>query len=134
MPAINHLAVLVAVVISQVLGYLWYSVLFSKPWAIGYRLEPDALAQTPPWAYAVTLSGALLFSYGTAVAVGLLALSGATAGILLGAGIWLGVLVPRYTLHAAFGRIAPGAIAIDLGFDLVVSVSTATILTLWLPG
>ena len=134
MPAINHLAVLAAVVASQILGYLWYSVLFAKPWAIGYRLAENALAETPPWTYLVTVAGAVAFSYGTAIVAGLIAVSGVLGGLLLGGGLWLGLLAPRYLLHAVFGRIAPSSIAIDLGFDVLISVTTALIIALWLPS
>ena len=134
MPAINHVAVLTTIVVSQLLGFLWYSVLFGKPWALGYRLQENALADMAPWTYLITIAGAALFGYGTAIFAGLIAVSGLSGGLLLGAGLWLGILAPRYLLHAVFGRISVPAMAIDMGFDALISVSTAIILTLWLPG
>lgn len=134
MPTINHLAVLVTVVASQILGFLWYSVLFGRPWARGYRLPDDAVAKNPPISYLVTILAAAVFGYAVAVLRGLLEVSGIGGGLALGALLWLGLVGPRYLLHAVFGRIAAPSVLIDLGFDLVIAAVTGAILAVWLPG
>ena len=133
MPTINHWGVLVTVVASQVLGFVWYSVAFGKAWAVGYRLDRDALDSTPTGAYIATLAGAALYSYALAILIGLLEIEGVAAGIALGAMVWAGIVVPRYLLHALFGKISVRSIAIDSGFDLIVSIVTGAILAAWLP-
>jgi hypothetical protein len=128
MPELNVWAIVIAAVASQILGFLWYSVLFGSRWASGYRLERDALKSTPPTAYVGTVLGALLFSGALAVLSGLLDVQTSGAGALVGLGLWVGVIMPRYLLHSLFGRIAPSSIAIDLGFDLLAAVVTGVII------
>lgn len=133
MPTINIWAVIVATVASQALGFVWYSLVFGKPWALGYRLEATALASTPPIAYLGTVLGALLYSGALAVLAGVVDVAGLGPGALMGVLVWAGLVVPRYLLHALFGRIGSASVAIDLGFDLLVSVVTGAIIGVWLP-
>lgn len=46
---INYLAVLIAALSAFFMGYLWYSVLFVKPWQkeIGLKMTPGEKPQTP---------------------------------------------------------------------------------------
>lgn len=134
MPSVNIWAVIVAAVASQVLGYVWYSLAFGRPWALGYRLEATALATTPPLAYVGTILGALLYSVALAVAAGLTGVAGAGAGALMGVLVWAGLVAPRYLLHALFGRLGAASVVIDLGFDLLVSVVTGAVIGGWLPA
>lgn len=131
MPAVNHLAVLVSVVAAQLLGFVWYSVAFGKSWAVGYRLPADAMAKTNPASLGITLAGAIVFTYGMAVLFGLLGPTGLSAGLVGGALVFVGIIAPRYVLHAIFGKIKGSSILIDLGFDLLVSVVTGGILGVW---
>jgi hypothetical protein len=131
MPQIQIWAIVVATVASQILGFVWYSVVFGRTWAVGYRLEADALASTPPLAYVGTLLGAFLFSLSVAVAAGLTGVHGPVGGILLGVGLWAGIVLPRFLLHALFARIAAASVAIDLAFDLLVAIVTGLIVGVW---
>ena len=131
MGTVNHVAVLATVVVSHLLGFVWYSVLFGRPWALGYRLEADALKKTHPAAMGSTVVAAVIFTYAMAIAVGRLGVVGVGGGVALGAGAWLGIIAPRYALHAIFGRVGRAAVAIDLGFDLLVTVVAGAILAAW---
>lgn len=133
MPAINIWAVLIATIASQLIGFVWYSVIFSEPWARGYRLEPDALASTPPLSYVATILGAFVYSLALAVGAGLLDITGLPSGIVFGAIVWAGIVLPRYLLHALFARIAAGSALIDLAFDLILSIVAGAIIGVWLP-
>ena len=131
MPAINHLAVLVSVVAAQLLGFVWYSVAFGTTWAPGYRLEADAMAKTNPASLGITLAGAIIFTYGMAVLFGLVGTVTLASGLFGGALVFVGLVAPRYLLHAIFGKIKGTSILIDLGFDLLVMVVTGGILGAW---
>lgn len=131
MVEINVWAIVVATVASQIAGYLWYSVLFGRAWAGAYRLEADALSSTPAAAYGITLLGALVFSGGVATFAGFLGVAGLAGGVVLGGGLWAGIVLPRYLLHALFARVKPTGIAIDLGFDLIAAVLTGLVIGAW---
>lgn len=133
MPQINHIAVVVVIVATQLVGFLWYSLGFGKLWAPGYRLAENALKSTPPVAYVGTLAVSILFTYALAILIGLLEVAGAAAGLAVGAAAWAGLIAPRYLLHAMYGRIAVPATLIDLGFDLLVSLLAGGILGVWRP-
>ena len=134
MPQVNHIAVLLVLVLSLVLGFLWYSILFGKRWAVGYRLEEDALKSIPGITILYTLIGALLFSYGVAIFAALLGVDGAAGGALLGLGLWGTIITPRYLLHVLYGRVGGRAILIDVGFDLLVALLAGAVIGGWLPG
>lgn len=133
MPSIQHFAVIVSVVVAQVLGFLWYSVGFGRRWAVGYRLEADAMTKSSPASLGITLAGAVLFTYAIAALFALVGVQGLLAGATGGALVFAGIVLPRYLLHAVFARVAKGSILIDVGFDLIVSVVTGAILGVWLP-
>src|SRR5438128_93445 len=44
----NHLAVIVAVIVHQIVGYVWYGVLFHAPFAAGWQV-PDNPTPRPTW-------------------------------------------------------------------------------------
>ncbi len=129
---INHLAVLVTVVAAQVLGYLWYSVLFGKLWAPGYRLESDVMAQVNPAYVGFTFAGSIAFGYAMAIGFALSGVTGVASGLGAATLVIVGFVLPRYLLHAIFARVATKSILIDLGFDLVVTLVTGVIIGGWI--
>lgn len=44
----NWLAILVAIVASQAIGFLWYSVLFNKMWTAAIGLDPNEMGNPAP--------------------------------------------------------------------------------------
>jgi hypothetical protein len=128
----SWLAFVVALVVTQVLGFLWYSnVLFAKPWmkAIG-KTEKQIRAQQDNTVYIYSVVGA---------AIMLLVLSnvfrwagitepGPAIGVALM--IWLGFVATSSAMNTAFENRGWPLWAIDNGYHLVNAIISAAILTL----
>jgi hypothetical protein len=128
----SWLAFVVALVVTQVLWFLWYSnFLFAKPWmkAIG-KTEKQIRTQSTPTVYIYSVVGA---------AIMLLILSNVLrwAGIVdplpavgVALAIWLGFVATSSAMNTAFENRGWPLWAIDNGYHVVNAVLSALILTL----
>lgn len=98
---INYLAVLVAAVASMVVGFLWYGVLFMKPWMrmMGYTKENmGKMNMSANKAYMLQFVGSLVMAYVLAHALIFasyyLDAEGVSAGVTAGFWNWLGFVAP----------------------------------------
>ena len=62
---INYAAIITAVVVSFIFGFLWYGPLFGKQWAalMGIKMEEGKCGKPESWRLAVTIFGTLLTAY-----------------------------------------------------------------------
>ncbi|MBI2448917.1 DUF1761 domain-containing protein [Candidatus Pacearchaeota archaeon] len=96
---INYLAVLVAGIVSMVLGSLWYSpVLFGNAWMRAGGLTKEMMNETKKkgmaWRYILAFIGSLLIAYVLAHFVDYTQSASFTDGMLTGFWTWLGFMVP----------------------------------------
>jgi hypothetical protein len=131
MKRINRGAVFVAVVLHQVLGYLWYGVFFAKPWLAGLDKTPSDINPNDPLPYIVDVAGWILASLVMAWLVVRLDIKSALGGAILGAFLWLGLMLPALLPHYAFIGLKPVVMAIDSADLLVASLITGAILGAW---
>ena len=130
MPPVNYLAVLVSAVVVFVLGGLWFSLLFTKPWrqmmgVTGPQQSPGAAlfaqffvcALVTSWGMAVVLSHVGNMEIGRAVGFAILC--------------WLG-FAGATSYSTAMAGLKPRALwAIESGYNLVSFVIAAVILSVW---
>jgi hypothetical protein len=129
---INHLAIVVAVIAHQLLGFLWYSV---APFATT-RLEalgkpPTDVNVVDSFALALDVIGWILASYVIAWLIVRLQARSAAQGAGLGFLLWLGLAVPTLVPHYAFAGLTPVVTVIDVLNVLVAAVLTGAILGAW---
>ena len=97
---VNLLAVLVAAIVSMIIGYLWYGPLFGKYWM---KLSGHSMASmkkmkmTPMMAMFLMFIGSLITAYILGVVVGLANAGTIAEGAMVGFWVWLGFAMP---LHA----------------------------------
>jgi hypothetical protein len=89
---INYLAVLIATIVTMVLGFLWYSpILFSNAWVKEMGLKMEGMSGGGPLTYVLTALTALFGALILAILVSMVGertiASGVTVGILIGIGI-----------------------------------------------
>lgn len=102
MVPVNFLAVLVAAVVSMVLGTLWYGPLFGKPWMKLMDWTKAEIAagkkKSMGGMYALQLIGSLLMAYVLAHALVFAStyqqVTGISAGLMVGFWNWLGFIAP----------------------------------------
>jgi hypothetical protein len=133
--AVNWLAVVVAAVASFILGGLWYSVLFSKPWM---RLSGITQEQIDAGAgnMALNYAGAFVMYL---IAVAVLALVMQAAGVVgAGQGLLLGLLIGAgivatvsFNNYVVFGGRPLGLFLIDYGYPVTALALSGVILGVW---
>ena len=131
MKGINRAAVFLAVVLHQVLGYLWYGVFFAKPWLAGLDKRPSDIDTAAPLPYILDVVGWLIASLVMAWLVVRLDIKSARGGAMLGFLVWLGLAVPALVPHYAFIGVKPVVMAIDAADLLIACVMTGAILGAW---
>ncbi|MEK7103137.1 MAG: DUF1761 domain-containing protein [Patescibacteria group bacterium] len=99
---INYVAVLVAGIISMVLGYLWYGPLFGKKWMALMGLSKEKMAgkksKDMTNQYGLMFVGSLIMAYAFAHSIifasSYLQATGVSAGLMGGFWTWLGFIAP----------------------------------------
>lgn len=130
---LNWLAFVVALVVTQVLGFLWYgNVLFAKPWmkAIGKtakQLEKEAT----PTVYAYSVIGAAVMLLVLSNVLRWTGAATAVEGALTALIIWAGFVATSSAMNTAFEARSWKLWLIDNGYHIVNAVISAAILTLW---
>jgi hypothetical protein len=127
---INWLAILVALIAQQVLGYCWYTVLFGNAWAAGLGKRPEDLAPTPG-PFVLAILGAVLLAIGVHWIIQKTSLHGVGAGALLGLCIGFFITMPPVVVHEAFLGHPALILGIDGAKEVVTALLVGAILGAW---
>jgi hypothetical protein len=128
----NWVAFLVALVATQVLGFLWYSnILFAKPWmkAIG-KTEKQLQAEASPTVYVYSMVGAAVMLLVLVNVLRWVGVTETTPAIGIALMIWLGFVATSSSMNTAFQDKKWNLWAINNGYHVVNAVISAAILTL----
>ncbi len=136
MTHVNALAVLVAAVLTMVLGAVWYSpVLFAKQWMAAQGHTPEALEQMKRKgmirAYAVSFLCYLVTAYVVALFTAYMQAMSFAQGLWLGFLVWLGFAATIGLTGNMFSQKPIAAWVIDAGYQLAYLLIMAVALTLW---
>ena len=128
---INWLAILVALIVQQVLGFTWYSrALFAEAWMAGIGKRPEDLVPTPGPFILATIA-AILLPIGIAWILHRTNLRGIKNGALVGLGVGVLLVAPPVLVHEAFLGYPPTVLAIDAGKEIVGCFIVGVILGAW---
>lgn len=124
---INLLAVLLAAVAFMGVGFLWYTMLFSKLWMNlkGYTAESMKNAQSQMGmgyvlSTALALVTAYVLSYVVAVTIEPFGYAPVVTGILAAFWLWLGLVMPVQATATLYSEKKRWALfALDTGYQLV---------------
>ena len=137
---INFLAVAVCVLLSFILGFVWYAALFIKPWTkeMGYdpNMRPDKKQMMKGmmvsvvgnflfvWMLAFYLAGWKYFPNSDEMGTMSFAINSALS-------VWLGFFVPVHLSKIVWERHSWRLFFINSGFNLVSVILVALILAYW---
>jgi hypothetical protein len=128
---INWVAVLVAVITFQALGFLWYGLLFSKMWLAGMGKTREDISGG---AGAAMVTG-IISSAIAAVALALLLTLGdepdLELGITLGAIAGVGFIASSMVTSAAYEEKNPTVLWLGIGYQLAGMIVMGAILGGW---
>lgn len=128
----SWLAFVVALVMTQVLGFLWYSnFLFAKPWmnAIG-KTEKQIRTQSSPTVYIYSVVGAAIMLLILPNVLRWAGIVDPLPAVGVALAIWLGFVATSSAMNTAFENRGWRLWAIDNGYHVVNAVLSALILTL----
>ena len=120
--AVNWLAVVVAMVASMALGFVWYMAL-SKQWlaALGKKPEDINQADWTPYAWSVVVQ--LVMAYFIALLTpAIFGATNVTTGILCGVHMWLGFVITSMILNHRYQGAKWSLTVIDGGYLLGVLI------------
>ncbi|MDR3773719.1 MAG: DUF1761 domain-containing protein [Terracidiphilus sp.] len=127
----NHWPILVAAIVQWVLGALWYSLFFAKPWM---ALTGHKKGERPKGAVVAMISsffGGLILCF---VLAHVVMWSGATTwcwGALVGFICWLGFVATPLFFEKLYEQRPLKLFAINAGYWLVALVSSGVLLAAW---
>lgn len=128
----SWLAFVIALIVTQVLGFLWYSnILFAKPWmkAIG-KTEKKLRAESTPTVYIYSVVAAAVMIL---IIANLLRWAGIAEPVpAIGATllVWLGFVATTSATNTVFGGRGWTLWAIQNGYHAVAALLSAAILTM----
>ena len=134
--AINWLAVIVCVIVSFGVGFVWYSpkVFFDTWWkGIGKKGTPSGEGMAMTWVLTALASivEAVAMAFMVNAMGGLMGGITAANGALTGFMLWLGFVAPTFLTNKLFAQHGLKVWAIEVGNHLVVLVLFGLILGAW---
>jgi hypothetical protein len=127
----NHVAVLVAAVIQWILGALWYSLIFVKPWMALTGHKKGESSKGAVLSMIVSFLGGLVLCF---VEAHFILWSGAAAiygGLLVGFICWLGFIAVPLLSETLYERRPFKLLAINAGYWLVALLISGGLLAAW---
>ena len=127
---LNWFAILLATVVSFVLGYLWYGPLFGKAWLDELGKSPEELGSgASPFVISAVLM--LIASSVMAVLVACIGIETWFEGATLGFAIGIGFIATSYFSDAQFGGKSTKLTLIESGYRVVYTLLIGIILGAW---
>jgi hypothetical protein len=137
MVQVNYVAVLVAAIVSMVIGFVWYSpILFAKPWMkeMGYKSSgmKDMQKKMGPM-YGLSFLASLLMAYVLTHVIASLANDavyklGLSLGLKAAFWSWLGFIMPVQLTDVIFGGKSWKLFLMNTGYQLVSVLGMGVVL------
>jgi hypothetical protein len=130
---INHLAVLVAVVLQFVLGFLWYGPLFGEPWMGMVGLDTATIEANPPGAgeWITNIFSAVVSMYVLAWLFTKINVTSLVQGLLIGLLIGFAFVLLSIMTSGMFAKDPYGLAWITGGFTTVGLAVGGAVLGAW---
>jgi uncharacterized protein DUF1761 len=128
----NHIAIFLAVILHQVIGFLWYSpLLFLYPWVAGLGKKLTDFDMSNPAPFVADIVGWFFACYFISWLVQRMALNTFTQGLGLAMLLWIGIALPMLAPHYLFAGVHRTVLLIDTMNELVQLTVTCCLLVVW---
>jgi Protein of unknown function (DUF1761) len=133
-PHVNYLAILVSGVVIFLIGGLWYSVIFKKPWIALMGIPEEKMkegAGAMPVLLLMSFLCGLLSAYVLAIIINHFAPSSLARGVMIGTLCWAGFAAPTSFATAIFSMTPKRLWFINSLYNLVSFIAAGMILSVW---
>lgn len=128
----NHIAIVVAVILHQVIGFLWYSeFLFVHQWMAGLGKKANDFDMSNPTPFIADIVGWFFASYFISWLVQRTRIQSFNQAVGLAVLLWVGVALPLLAPHYLFAGIHTSVLMIDAMNALVQLAVTCCLLAVW---
>lgn len=128
--SINWLAVVVGVIFTNVLGYLWFNQLFGNRYLSIKGMTRDEIEDPGGGQYAVTLVSSAVAMIALALVVNAFAPGSLVEGVIAGVVAWVLAAVATYA-HGFFEGIKPGVWGLFAVYQLVSWAVMGAVFAVW---
>ena len=125
---VNWIAVIVAIVLLEVLGYLWYGPLFGEAWTAALGHEPDMSNANTLMAIGVV--NTLVVVIGLAWLTGRLGATTLVHSVMVSLAAWFFFDFTTQALEYLYMGMSQQLVCINMGYQLVSYVVTGAVLAL----
>jgi len=134
-PHVNYLAVLVGGILIFVLGGLWYSLLFKKPWIRLMEIPEEKMKEgaggAMPFLFLMAFLCGLLTSYVEAIIINHFAPFALWRGVFVGTLVWAGFAAPSSFATAIFSMTKKPLWLINTTYNWACFVAVGMLLEVW---
>jgi len=131
-PEINYWVIVASVIISMVLGGVWYSnLLFAKAWLKGIGKTDSELKDGAATGYITAIIAAAVTAYILAHFVFYVGATTISDGLQVGFWVWLGFFATTLAMHTAFERRSWNLFFIQAGYHLVQLLIIGALLAMY---
>jgi hypothetical protein len=129
----NYLAVALSTVVSFVIGWVWFMIVFREPYIRGLNKTAEELAQGPTAVPSLILqfAGNLVMAFVLAWFIARLNVQSALGGAGVGAVAWLGFIAAVLGPYYAFQAYPLSFFLINAGYPLVTLLMMGAIFGAW---
>jgi|SRR3989344_2306196 len=131
---VNYIAVVVAAIVSMVLGAIWHGPLFGKVWmkaAKKTQKDLDASKGDMPKLYAITFVGALVTAYVLAVFISWAQATTIALAVIFGFLVWVGFVLTSSLGPLIWEDRNQHLFLISVGYSFVSLIIMAAIIVAW---
>ena len=133
---ISFFPVLVATIVSMMIGFAWYGPLFGKKWmkAVGITKEDLEKERKKGMAkqYLTNFVSAFITAYALAIVINSIGVTSLLGGAFIGFWMWLGFVVTVTFQTVIWEKRSKESFKINTGFNLVAFIVMGALLALWL--
>ena len=128
---INWIAVIIAVVLLEALGFLWYGPVLGEAWSTAYR---DSIGRDPDMSNIIVTQSlgvvnTLILVFGLAWLFGRMGVN-SLAGIGTAVAVWFFFNFTTMAIEYIYMGLAPNLVIINMGYQLVAYLAAGAVLGL----
>ncbi len=128
---VNWLAIIVAVILQQALGAVWFGPLFAKAWMAEVGKKEEDLRGGAVRGYAIAIIGSLVEIFILSQAIVAFGATTIVSGAITAALLWLGFTAAPALTNGTFAGRSTKLWSMESGYFLVGAVISGAILAVW---